>query len=113
MKLVIILSCLFILSSCTDIFCGKINKKQQRMLDTVNLRYNSTFEVEPIPCDYIYLKVKYKITKVDTLLLDEAHDLLYNENQKIGWQTLLIYNEEGEYIFSHSKNGNTYYQTGD
>jgi len=113
MKLTILLLLILLLSSCTDTFCGKIDNRHQEMLDKVNLRYKNILKVENIPCEYIYLEVHYEIVEVDTILLNEVHNLLYDENQRTGWQTLLIYDYRGDYIFSHSKNGNIYYQIGD
>jgi len=83
------------------------------MIDSVNNSYNDKFIVKNIPCEYIYINLKLYSNKMDTISINEAHKILYDEKKKIGWQTIMIYDKNGRYVISHSNNGRFYYQTGD
>lgn len=108
----IVLGC-FILTACTGIFCGKLDKEHQQMIDSVNIKYNNYFEVTNTPCEYIYLDLHLKTKSLDSTIVNDAHKILFNHETKTGWQTIKIYNVNNEYVISHSWRGHFYYQTGD
>lgn len=117
MKKIIIYSILFSfvfanLFSCNFI-CGKLNVNEQKMIDSVNSYYVNKFRIENIPCEYIYINLKLYSNKIDTISINQAHKILYDEKKKLGWQTIIIYDKNGKYVISHSNNGVFYYQTGD
>jgi hypothetical protein len=80
---------------------------EKAKLNTDNL------EVENIPCEFYYIKVVVHNTKVDTSAICAIHKHLYNKNDNIGWQVLLVYDLDKKYLFSHRYNGSIYFQQGD
>ena len=46
-------------------------------------------------------------------MINNIHKLLYDKEKRDGWITLLVHDVNGNYLFSHGKNGNIYKQSGD
>jgi hypothetical protein len=107
--IVIVKSC----DKCTNIVCGKLDKEHQELIDFINTKYKNYFVVEPVPCESNYLNLILLTDNLDSILINEVHQSLYGKNEKIGWTTFLIYNKKKEYIISHSKTNQFYYQSGD
>jgi hypothetical protein len=105
-----------IIKSCDkfdEFMCGKLDKEHQELIDSINTKYKNFFVVNPIPCEHSYLNLILLTDNLDSVLINEAHQSLYKKKEKIGWETFLIYNKKKEYIISHSKTNQFYYQSGD
>jgi hypothetical protein len=112
-KLIVYIAFTSLLFSCDNIICGKLDPKRQKMINNVNLKYKGEFKAESIPCEPNYVNIKLELDQLDTSLLFDIHNLLYNKTDNSGWVTLLVYDNNGKYLFSHGKNGNIYNQLGD
>lgn len=99
--------------SCSKILCGSLDKEYQDLIDSVNTKFKDSFSIEYIPCEFNYINLKLNTQNLDSTLVREAHQILYNPDKKTGWPTILIYDDNKNYIISHSKNNKFYYQTGD
>ena len=99
--------------SCNRVLCGPLNKDYQNLIDSANARFIDYFSVESIPCEFNYINLKLHTLNIDSTQIREAHKILYCMDKKLGWPTVLVYDSNGNYIISHSKNGKFYYQTGD
>lgn len=114
-RFVFFIFCFFVIinMSCNKLLCGSLDKRYQDLIDSVNIKFKNHFSVENIPCDFNYIKLKLYTQDLDSTLIEDAHKVLYNSEKKIGWPTILIYDNNKDYIISHSKNNKFYYQTGD
>ena len=117
-RILIFLSVILTFESCdyfTKIFCGELEGEYKQMVADINNRYKYQLVIEPIPCDPIYINVLLKTANVDTSIIRSIHKKLYKEDSipTVGWQTLVIYDNKRNYLFSHSYNGYIYKQTGD
>ena len=101
---------LSLLGSCNidnaiKVICGDLSQDEREKLRIINMKYKSFGEVKSVPCEYIHVNLFLKVDKVDTVKISSIHDLIYDEDSKIGWQSVDVYNKKGEYIFSHHHNG--------
>jgi hypothetical protein len=103
-------------SSCgkiTNWFCGDLNSFEKQSVDSVNKLYGKYADIEPIPCEYIYVNLQLKTEYVDTTKIEAIHKVLFNKETKEGWQSINVYDVNGKYLFSHSFNGKINIKTGD
>ena len=102
---------LMLWSSCdylTRSFCGEFPLHSQEMLKEVKNEFGSQLEMEPIPCEYIYINAHLKQSLNDTALADELHKLLYVDSLNHGWQDIKFYDPDRNYLFTHDYQGNIY-----
>jgi len=112
-KLIVIIVFVNLLFSCHNTICGKLDTKRQNMINAVNLKYKGEYKAEGNPCEPSYVNIKLESDQLDTSLISDIHNLLYNKSDNSGWVTLLVYDKDGKYLFSHGKNGKIYNQIGD
>lgn len=108
----LLFSCL-LLTSCDRILCGDLPKELEILQSRANSRFSDYLLVENIPCEGFYIKVMYKIEKIDTSIVHSVHKVLYDKKNSVGWPVLLVHDKSGEYIFSHNYENKIYIQTGD
>jgi len=99
--------------SCNKLLCGTLDKEHQNLIDSVNIKFKDYFSVVNVPCEYNYIKLELQTSNMDSTLIEETHKILYDPIKKIGWPTIIIYDNNGNYIISHSKNNKFFYQSGD
>lgn len=104
---------ILILESCGSFLCGELTGDWKEMYEKAQVEYSNDLSVERIPCDFFYIKVVNKGNTIDTNVIHNVHKELFNVNKKIGWEVLMVYDANENYIFSHSYNGKMYVQTGD
>lgn len=109
----IVFICFILVNSCSYFPCGSPKDEWQKLLKEAKKKYSDKVEIRIIPCESIYLDIILKDNNIDTLDLDHLHKLLYNQSSKIGWQTINVYNKNGQYIFSHSFEEKIFIQSGD
>jgi hypothetical protein len=110
---IIFFSSLFIINGCT-LFCEDLNDELKSKIDNAQLKYKDVLNIENIPCEGTYINIKMKVSiKSDTIFFNELHKLLYDEEKKVGWGVLVIFDRQNNYMFSHSHNNKIYSQTGD
>lgn len=66
-----------------------------------------------IPCEFNYIKIKFKTDNYNALILDTIHKMLLDKKTMEGWTTMYIYDKDNNYLYSHSSNNKIYKQTGD
>lgn len=101
----------FVCCSCN--LCGELPENLQHKVDTANAKFSKRAKLQPIPCEMIYFNIALQEDHVDTTMIHELHHILYNEEKRDGWLTLLVHDRSGKYLFSHGQNGNIYLQSGD
>lgn len=99
-KVALLLSLLFF-SQCNNP-CGALTGVEKDMVNVASLKYDSLLTVENIPCESSYINVKGKTEITDTSTINDLHKMLYNNSTKKGWVTLLIFDRQGNYLYSHS-----------
>lgn len=82
------------------------------MIHVADSAFSSKFKVEAIPCEFIYIKIIARSPTFNNKDLDALHQLLYNPKNKVGWQTMEVYDEKCNYQFSHDYTGRIYYWQG-
>ena len=111
MRVFLIISFLCIYS-CTSITCGELSGEWKMKYERAR-SFSNDFTIENIPCDFYYINVVVNSPFVDTAAIHSLHNYLYDENLKVGWQVLLVYDADRNYLFSHKYNGTIYIQKGD
>jgi hypothetical protein len=91
----------------------KLPEEYQSMIDSANTKYGTYLYIENIPCEPNYINVKLHSNNLDSIMIGNVHNILYNAETKKGWLTLWIFDSDNNYITSHSNNGLFYYQSGD
>ncbi|MBD1362275.1 hypothetical protein IDJ77_00510 [Mucilaginibacter sp. ZT4R22] len=94
-------------------FCGELDSSLKARIKEANKRFGVFFVAEPTPCEYSYINVKLQQKSYKLSLLDSLHSMLYNKTTREGWAVIMVYDENGEYVISHSPNSKLYKQTGD
>jgi len=115
-KLFIIIFSLLLVSSCNQItafFCGELEGDLKALYQHAERKYADKILIERIPCEAIYINAYLLDNEVDSILVNSLHQDLYNQQKKIGWQTILVCDKAGNYLFSHSSKGKFYQQSGD
>lgn len=92
--------------------CGELSGEWKEQFERANATTVSV-KAENIPCEFYYINVIITTKHIDTTAIHSIHKYLYNKKSKIGWQVLLVYNTEGQYLFSHRYNDSIYIQKGD
>lgn len=110
-KIALLLSLLFF-SQCNNL-CGALTGVWKDMVSVAALKYDSLLTVENIPCESRYINIKWKTDLTDTAIINDLHKMLYNDSTKKGWVSLMIFDRNGNYLYSHSYTNKTYRQTGD
>ncbi len=114
LKSIIIFSTIFIIVACGfDENLCELNKPEKEMLDKANELYSSSVLVKRIPCEGIYIRVELQNNSVNDSIINNLHKVLHDSTSHHGWQTLLVYDKNGKYLYSHSSNNQKYKQTGD
>ncbi len=93
--------------------CGELDKELQQMVKKAEGAYGEFFNLSHIPCENNYFEVYAKGTAFDTSLIDSLHLLLYEKETRRGWVTLIVYDKDGRYLFTHSNTNKIYKQKGD
>ena len=78
---IIVLFSIYFLFSCK---CCDLPDDYQSMIDSVNEKYKNYLEVEHIPCEPNYINIKLSTNNIDTTMINEVHNLLYNSEKKQG-----------------------------
>ncbi|MDJ1498599.1 hypothetical protein QNI19_37035 [Cytophagaceae bacterium DM2B3-1] len=97
-----------VFTSCGKILCGDIPEKLQRRVDQVDKIYGANIKAEPIPCEMRYINIRLKTAEYDTTIFDSMHKILYDVDKKEGWMTLIVFDKDNKYLFSHSFNNKIY-----
>lgn len=100
-------------SRITEFFCGELEGDLKALYQHAERKYVDKILIERIPCEAIYINAFLLDNEVDSILVNSLHQDLYNQQKKIGWQTILVYDKAGNYLFSHSLPGQFYQQSGD
>ncbi len=98
--------------SCSESLCGKLSGEWKRQYDSAN-KFSAKLKLENIPCDFYYINVVVLDGLVDTASIHKVHKFLYNPKNNSGWQALLVYSNEGKYLFTHNYNDSIFIQNGD
>jgi hypothetical protein len=93
--------------------CEELNGDLQQKRANAEAKYGSLIETEVIPCETRYLNINLKEVSPDKVPFDSIHMLLYDSVKHDGWPTLLVFDPDGKYLFSHSPENKIYKQTGD
>jgi hypothetical protein len=107
---------IIVFSSCNQIgrgFCGQLQGGWKELYENAIGEYSDEIRIERIPCESNYINAYMNGDEVDPVLIKSLHQALYNEQDEIGWFTLLVYDSEGKYLLSHSASGKFFLQTGD
>lgn len=112
----IYVSCLFmLLTACSfdNALCGELDEKLKTRIGNVEKSYGDVLRVNPIPCEFNYIRIELKTDDYNDSILDSVHKMLLDKKTMEGWTTLYIYDKNNKYLFSHSSNNQKYKQTGD
>lgn len=92
------------LCSCTKFFCGELDEERKKMLNKAQVVFNKYCTLENIPCETFFIDVKLKEDE-NSDLTSQLHMILYNEQEKVGWLSLHIYDKNGNFLLTHSPSG--------
>lgn len=96
-----------------EILCGKIDTELQDKINEVEKKYGNIIEVKPIPCEFRYIYIKLKSDNINIISFDKIHKILWDDEKRLGWITLLILDDKNKYLYSHSSDNKIYKQNGD
>ena len=111
--LIIFLSLFYFLYNFDNLLCGSLSSDNQNKINSVHDKYGNLLFVEVIPCEFGYINIKLKHNRFHDTIFHQVHSLLYDSLSKKGWATLLIFDNKGNYLYSHSSNNKFYKQKGD
>lgn len=94
------------------ILCGELPDELRIKIESVESKYGSLVEISYIPCEPSYINLKIKGLN-HNIPYDAIHKILYDENKRLGWAILLVYDSHNKYLFSHSFTNKVYKQLGD
>lgn len=98
--------------SCNTFLCGELTGEWKQQFENANSKAIK-FKIENIPCEYFYINLIMLSNEIDTSSIRSIHKILYNKENRIGWQVIKVYDNNRKYLFSHNYNDNIYIQTGD
>ena len=102
-----------LLNSCNYILCGELTGEWKNQLEKAKT-FNKDFIIENIPCEFSYINLTINSNIIDTASIREIHKILYNEEHKVvGWGSILVYDSNHKYLFTHNHRGNIYVESGD
>lgn len=105
----VVLFCVNVLAGCDTVMCGEEGGAWNDLIEQSRKKVPSFLVIDPIPCESYYLNVLWKGNNpIDTMLIREAHNALYDKVNKRGWRVLDVYNSSNDYLFSLSLSGNTF-----
>ncbi len=108
--LLVLFSCCLVFScnQLNKLLCGELTGDLKKMHEEASSKYNGYCLIEVIPCENYYLNVLLvEAQKVDTLKIDNLHRILYDEVNRLGWESIHVLNKDGKFLFSHSYTGKT------
>jgi hypothetical protein len=86
--------------------CGETGGGNAKKYKIAAKKYPNEYKIEPIPCEYFYLRIRALKDRVDTLKIKELHKLLIDEGPPItGWMSVRVLDKEGKFLFDHSYKG--------
>jgi hypothetical protein len=100
-------------TACDHLVCGNLAPELQKRVDRVESNYGKKVKVEPIPCEFSYVKLILKGKDTTGVPLNAIHDILHDSATRQGWAVMWVYDKEDKYLFSHHWRGKIYQQTGD
>lgn len=110
---IIFLVLVYFLYNFDNLTCSNLSYNYQKKINKVHEKYGNLLSVEVIPCEFRYINLKLKHNNFQDTVFHQVHSLLYDSSKKEGWMTLLIFNDKGNYLYSHSINDKFYKQNGD
>ncbi len=99
---------IFILFSCRNVnktLCGELKGEWKDNYEEASKEYPKLFSIEAVPCESYYINISAKTNNIDTLKISSLHRILYNEQSKIGWLSLKVYDRDGKFVFSRHFSG--------
>ncbi len=111
--MIIIFALAYVFYNIDYLLCGTLSYEYQNRIDKVQKEYSSLLSIEVIPCEFRYINVKLKHNNFQDTVFHKVHSLLYDASKGEGWITLLIFDNQDKYLYSHSSNNKFYRQKGD
>lgn len=94
----------FLFSHCSNSLCP-LPDDLKLMVDSANQVYPNYIVVEPEPCDPILIEVRLKSNEVDSSKIREVHGYLYDPARNKGWNSIMIFDNKGEFRYSQHFSG--------
>ena len=105
---------MLLFSDCNSTICNELQPSLEKKITTVTNKYGDVVRLEVIPCESRYINIyKKKEINNDSLFFNRIHEILYDNTKHEGWTTLIIFDSNKNYIYSHSSKNNFYRQLGD
>lgn len=99
---------IFLTISCDSFdnwLCGEIDSELKENIEQANDLYPKEFKVEIIPCEYSYLNIHALNKSVDTTKIDSIQTIICTRQNPTVWNSIDVYDSEGNYLFSRSNSG--------
>jgi hypothetical protein len=104
---------LFVSIGCNSNPCGDLKLSLKNKITTVNNKYGDVIYLEMIPCEDRYINIYLKTKNCNDSIFNSIHEILYDKTNKEGWSTLIIFDYNKKYLFSHSSRNKLFKQYGD
>ena len=85
--------------------CGEPGGKWAKMYKDVDTFYNQKIELIDTPCESYFINIRFRTDNIDTNLVKELHQKLYNEKKLEGWKHINIYSKDNIFLFGHLYTG--------
>jgi hypothetical protein len=83
------------------------------MFDEAKSHFGDKFRFEEMPCEPYYFYIYANAEEIDTTVVSELHEVIYDSITDVGWPVIWVHDLDGRYLFSHHYSGKIYVQTGD
>ncbi len=85
--------------------CGELKGEWKDNFNKASNMYPNQFSIKAIPCESYYINVFSKTQTIDTSKIRLLHKVLYDEQSKKGWLSIKVFDEKGDFSFSHHHSG--------
>jgi hypothetical protein len=89
----------------TNWICGDLGKYEKEAIIKVQNSFGKIVSIEPIPCELIYVNMVLKSSSIDSTSVSLIHKIIYDIENKKGWQTINVYDRNRKYMYSHHYSG--------
>lgn len=93
---------LLLVASCQQL-CP-LDETHAKMIEAARSDFHSYCDIDNIPCETYYLNVRLKGDESEDITA-KLHKMLYHESDIAGWQSLHIYDDEGQFLITHHYSG--------
>lgn len=101
-RILIAFAVLLLVASCQQL-CS-LDDTHAKMIEAARSDFHSYCDIDNIACETYYLNVRLKGAESEDSTA-KLHKMLYHQRDKSGWQSLHVYDKEGQFLITHHYSG--------